>query len=174
MSGKFGMPDMSGITNMLSSLERNQPSLSEYRPIIPDKRSRTEIREDFEKELQALDKDAIEKLKDDICAMEQYSEEYSNSKNDVENALVKFLRFYDKFEDLNSEESRKVALKEQELKLEAKHDWAEKFRLFFFRVLASVLFIVTLFTIGYIEKEYDWATLPMSKYISTMPSPVSK
>ncbi|ELH7496491.1 hypothetical protein ACSYON_004354 [Vibrio vulnificus] len=174
MSGKFGMPDMSGITNMLSSLERNQPSLSEYRPIIPDKRSRTEIREDFEKELQALDKDAIEKLKDDICVMEQYSEEYSNSKNDVENALVKFLRFYDKFEDLNSEESRKVALKEQELKLEAKHDWAEKFRLFFFRVLASVLFIVTLFTIGYIEKEYDWATLPMSKYISTMPSPVSK
>ncbi|ELB2152578.1 hypothetical protein QNS29_004766 [Vibrio parahaemolyticus] len=174
MSGKFGMPDMSGITKVLSSLERNQPSLSEYSPIIPDKRSRTEIREDFEKELQALDKDAIEKLKDDVCAMDQYSEEYSNSKNDVENALVKILRFYDKFENLNSEESRKVALKEQELKLEAKHDWAEKFRLFFFRVLASVLFIVTLFTIGYIEKEYDWATLPMSKYISTMPSPVSK
>ncbi|CAH6820495.1 conserved hypothetical protein [Vibrio chagasii] len=174
MSGKFGIPDMSKITNVLSSLEQNQPSLSEYRPIIPDKRSRTEIREDFEKELKALDKYAIEKLKDDICAMEQYSEEYSKSKNDVENALVKILRFYDKFEDLNSEESRKVGLKEQELKLEAKHDWAEKFRLFFFRVLASVLFIVTLFTIGYIEKEYDWATLPMSKYISTMPAPVSK
>ncbi|WP_367989478.1 hypothetical protein AB2S62_19820 [Vibrio sp. NTOU-M3] len=79
MSGKFGMPDMSGITKVLSSLERNQPSLSEYSPIITDKRSRTEIREDFEKELKALDKAAIEKLKDDICAMEQYSEEYSNS-----------------------------------------------------------------------------------------------
>jgi len=63
-------------------------------------------------------------------------------------------------------EIRKIALKEKELKLEAKHDWAEKFRLYFFRVLASLLFIITLFTIGYIEKEYEWATLPLSKYVS--------
>ncbi|MEZ9178309.1 hypothetical protein ACP43V_08670 [Vibrio genomosp. F10 str. 9ZC157] len=174
MSGKFRMPDMAKMANVLSSMESSQTNLPNYKPLIPDKRSRTEIRDDFEKELKALNKDAIEKLKNDICDMDQYSEEYNNSKNDIENALIKILRFYDKFEDLNSEESRKVALKEQELKLEAKHDWAEKFRLFFFRVLASVLFIVTLFSIGYIEKEYDWATLPMSKYMSVIPPSASK
>jgi len=37
-----------------------------YIPPVPDKRSRTEIREDFEKELVALDKKALIELKETI------------------------------------------------------------------------------------------------------------
>ncbi|NAW97339.1 MULTISPECIES: hypothetical protein [unclassified Vibrio] len=138
--------------------------------LIPDTRSRTERQDDFEKKLKDLDKNAIEKLKLSLA----HSQWDSNIIRDVDLALEKLLKFYNDFEDLNSQESRKIAWKEKDLKVEAKYDWKAKSRLFFFRVLASVLFIVTLFTIGYIEKEYDWATLPMSKYITTIPSSVSK
>lgn len=137
---------------------------------VPDNRSRTERREDFEKDLSALDKKALIELKDQIIDLNNYSSSQSDLweyKGDIENSLIKLIRYIDKFEDLNSDESRKVALKEQELKLEAKHDWAEKFRLFFFRVLATGLFIASLFIMGYIEHNYDWARLPLSKYIKT-------
>ncbi|OJI53400.1 hypothetical protein [Vibrio vulnificus] len=162
---KFNISDVMAGLNRANSLK-----VPPIQPIIKDTRSRAERREDFDRRLKQLDRDTIEKLKEDIINADEYSEEYMACKKDVEDALIKFLRFYDEFEDLNSEESRKVALKEQELKLAAKHDWAEKFRLFFFRILASVLFIVSLFTIGYIEKEYEWATLPLSKYVSSVPA----
>lgn len=143
-----------------------------YIPPVPDKRSRTEIREDFEKELVALDKKALIELKETIIDISEYDSGESKlwaHKDDIENSIVKLIRYLDKFEDLNSEESRKVALKEKELKLEARHDWAEKSRLFFFRILATVLFIASLFIMGYIEHNYDWARLPLSKYIKTVP-----
>ncbi len=136
------------------------PSIS-----VPDKRSRAEVREDFERELEELDLSALEDLKQKALDASE-PEEFFDLKDDLENSLVKFLRFYSAFEDLNSEESRKVSLKEKELKLDARHDWSNKFRLFFFRVLASVLLVVTLFGIGYIENRYDWAKLPMTKYFS--------
>ncbi|WP_133151118.1 hypothetical protein [Vibrio cyclitrophicus] len=139
-------------------------------PILSDRRTRAERREDFEKRLGTIDKDFISNLKETVIQSEINSNEYQNCKEDIEDTLIKFLRLYDEFKDLNSEESRKVALKEQELRVEAKHDWAEKFRLFFFRILASILFIISLFSIGYIEKEYDWATLPLSKYVSVAPT----
>jgi hypothetical protein len=153
-------------------LERSVPNFNpqQYMPVRDD-RSRAEVREDLERELEALDFDALERLKEKaIDTMDP--ELFIELKNDLENSLVKFLRFYRKFEDLNSEESRKIALKEKELKLEARHDWASKFRLFFFRILASVLLIFTLFGIGYVEHSYDWARLPMTKYFSpAMPQP---
>jgi hypothetical protein len=113
-------------------------------PKIPkiDKRSRAEIREDFEKDLTALDKKALIQLKDNIIDLSENDSNQSgmlSHKDEIENSLIKFIRYIDKFEDLNSEESRKVALKEQELKLDARHDWAEKFRLFFFRLLAIMI-----------------------------------
>ena len=144
---------------------------------VPDKRSRKEIREDFEKELVALDKKTLIELKEtiiDIRDNELGESKLWAHKDDIENSIEKLIRYIDKFEDLNSEESRKVALKETELKLEAKHDWAEKSRLFFFRVLATALFIASLFIIGYIEHNYDWARLPLSKYIKTAPIEPSK
>ncbi|TGG93834.1 hypothetical protein E4656_06465 [Natronospirillum operosum] len=136
-------------------------------PSLParDNRTRAEVREDFDKELEELDFAALEELKEKALDATE-PEGFFELKDDLENSLVKFLRFYRAFEGLNSEESRKVALKEQELKLEARHDWASKFRLFFFRILASALLVFTLFGIGYIEYQYDWARLPMTKYFS--------
>lgn len=163
---KFDLSKM--MTNANEMVNRTRPRF-EASP-VPLNRTRAEIREDFNNRLKKLDIQAIDKLSKVVIKADKYSEEYQNCKADIEDALRKFLRYYNEFEDLNSEESRKVSLKEQELKLEAKHDWAEKCRLFFFRILASVLFIVSLFTIGYIEKEYDWATLPLSKYVSSAPA----
>jgi len=136
------------------------------KPIIPDNRSRAERREDFEKKLKSLDKKTIEDLKDRVIEIRE-PEDLMALKEDIEDSLIKFIRFYDRFEDLNSEESRKVALKEKELKLDAHYDWREKARLFLFRILGSALVVVTLFAIGYIEHEYEWARLPMSKYLNT-------
>ncbi|MBR9857736.1 MAG: hypothetical protein GYB38_08505 [Gammaproteobacteria bacterium] len=136
------------------------------RPIVQDNRSRAEVREDFEKKLKSIDMSVIEGLKDKIIDIRE-PEEMMALKEDIEDSLIKFIRYYERFEDLNSDESRKVALKEKELKLESRYDWREKARLFFFRVLGSALVIVTLFVIGYVEHEYEWAHLPMSKYLST-------
>ena len=158
MAGRF---DISSIMNNIDSLTGNR-SFEIPSPIIPDNRSRAERREDFEKRLKSLDKKAIEDLKERVIETSD-SEELMNLKEDIEDSLVKFIRFYDRFEDLNSEESRKVALKEKELKLDARYDWREKSRLFLFRILGSALVVVTLFAIGYIEHEYEWARLPMSK-----------
>jgi len=136
------------------------------KPIIPDNRSRAERREDFEKKLKSLDKKTIENLKDRVIEIRE-PEDLMALKEDIEDSLIKFIRFYDRFDDLNSEESRKVSLKEKELKLDARYDWREKARLFLFRILGSALVVVTLFAIGYIEHEYEWARLPMSKYLNT-------
>lgn len=162
MAGRF---DISNIMSGLSTMTENRP-YDMTGPIIPDKRSRSEVREDFEKKLKSLDKDAIEDLKAKLVEAHD-PEEVMALKEDIEDSLIKFIRYYDHFEDLNSDESRKVALKEKELKLDARYDWREKARLFFFRVLGSVLVVITLFVIGYIEHEYDWARLPMSKYLNT-------
>ena len=160
MADRFDMSKiLGGLANLPAPSSYSTPALS-----LPDKRTRAEIREDFEKELAALDFKEIEGLKEKLLDIRE-AKDIMPLKEDIENSLIKFLRYYDKFEDLNSEESRKVALKEKELALEAKHDWKEKFRLFIFRILASILLIVTLFAIGYIEHEYEWARLPMSKYL---------
>ena len=163
MAGRF---DPSRIMHGFQGL--TDESASDYElPSIPvrDNRSRAEVREDFERKLEELDLEAIELLKEKAVNIIE-PDEFFKLKDDLENSLIKFLRFYRTFQDLNSEESRKVALKEKELKLEAKHDWRSKFRLFFFRILASALLVVTLFAIGYIEHQYDWARLPMTKYFS--------
>lgn len=162
MAGRF---DLSNMMSGLSTLAENRP-FEMSAPIVPDKRSRAEIREDFEKKLKALDKNAIEDLKDKILDIHD-PKELMSLKEDIEDSLLKLIRYYDQFEDLNSSESRKVALKEKELKLDARYDWREKARLFFFRILGSALVVVTLFAIGYIEHEYEWARLPMSKYLNT-------
>ncbi len=139
-----------------------------------DRRSRAEIREDFESTLRKIDKEQIESLIDFLNNIENdgnesIEEKILKEKDSLENTLIKFSRCIKKFDVLNSDEERKLHLKEKELRLEASHDWKDKFRLFFFRGLASALLIVTLFTIGYIEHEYEWAHLPMSKYLKVSP-----
>lgn len=166
MAGRFsGVPDILKTAKTLSDINTAPISLP---PI--DKRSRADRKEDLEKELAALDKNSLIVLHDEIHDLSDdprlNESSIGDHKKDIETALRKLIKHIDEFEDLNSAESRKVALKEKELKLESLHDWKEKGRLFFFRVLASALFICTIFAVGYIEKEYDWATLPLSKYIT--------
>jgi DNA-directed RNA polymerase subunit F len=171
MDTKF--PGLSAITEAFKNLPQ-MPKVAPYRPLIPDNRTRSERREDFEKELAALDKDALTKLLERIKEITERYEGYENAlwenKDDIQNAISKLIKYIDKFENLNSEEARKIEFKRRELALETSHDWKEKFRTFFFRILASILFISTLFAIGYIEHEYEWARLPLSKYVSPAPS----
>ncbi len=162
MVGRF---ELHSVMKNIDALTRNM-NFEIPKPIIPDNRSRAERREDFEKKLKSLDKKTIENLKDRVIEIRE-PEDLMALKEDIEDSLIKFIRFYDRFDDLNSEESRKVSLKEKELKLDARYDWREKARLFLFRILGSALVVVTLFAIGYIEHEYEWARLPMSKYLNT-------
>ena len=163
--------DIDRITRQLGPFKNMKiPTMKAPDPLTPmlDKRSRSERREDFERKLKELDKPTLIQLLDDIKDVSNY-EDLWDYKSDLQNTVSKLIRYMNEFDDLNSDESRKIALKEQELKLESKHDWAGKFRLFFFRILATVLFVISLFTIGYIEHNYDWAKLPLSKYIKTTP-----
>ncbi len=163
----------SKISDVMKSLDNiNRYDIPAVKPALPkmDNRSRAERREDLEKELSEIDKKTLLELKEKILNANDPDKLFI-FKNDIENTTIKFLRYIDKYEELNSIESRKVDLKEKELQLEAKHDWAEKTRLFFFRILATILFISSLFIIGYIEHTYDWARLPLSKYIKNSSVP---
>ncbi|WP_231758797.1 hypothetical protein [Microbulbifer elongatus] len=157
----------SGIPNALKTFSDKSLDFPHLRK--QDNRTRQERREDFEEELGKIDRAFLEDIKNTVLNS-QSKEELWSLKEEVENCLIKFSRYFDSFENFNAEETRKVELKKRELKLEARHDWSSKFRLFFFRVLASFLLIVTLFSIGYIEHEYEWARLPMSKYLKIAPS----
>jgi hypothetical protein len=175
MSNRF--PDLSAISEVMKNFS-TPPKFDSYKPLIPDNRTRSERREDFEKELATLDKPELKALLNQIEALSAYDDDHENAlwnqKVNIENAITKFIKYIDKFETLNSEERRKLDLKREELKLEVSHDWKEKFRTFFFRILASALFISTLFAIGYIEHEYEWARLPLSKYVSPIPAAPGK
>jgi phosphoenolpyruvate carboxylase len=162
MAGPFDFSNM--ISNINALTAKNQFEIA--RPMIPDNRTRSERREDFERRLEGIDKKSLEDLKE-IISNASSSDELMELKEDIEDSLTKFIQYYDQFNNLNSEESRKVALKEKELKLDARYDWREKARLFLFRILGSALVVATLFAIGYIEHEYEWARLPMSKYLNT-------
>lgn len=100
-------------------------------PIINDTRVRSERNKYFEEKLKSLDKKTIEELKGMVVDARD-PDALMILKEDIEVSLIKFIRFYDLLEDLNSEESRKIALKEKELKLDARYDWREKARLFLF------------------------------------------
>jgi len=132
----------------------------------PDHRSRQERKDDFEKKISGIDKEWLAALKNRVKELPSDDHPYLNIKDDMEDALIKFTRYIDQFEHFNSEEERQLAYRKKELKAEAGHDWKEKSRLLFFRVLSTTLFIASLFAIGYIEHNYDWARLPMAKYLN--------
>ena len=101
MVGRF---NLDGITNPLQRMQ-----MPEYTPPsipVPDNRSRTERREDFEKDLSALDKKALIELKEQIIDLSEHGSGSSDlwaHKEDIENSLIKLIRYIDKFEDLNSD-----------------------------------------------------------------------
>ena len=146
----------------MNSRASNLPSIN------VDSRSRAERLEDLDKALADIDLDKIRAIVKVFKTTDVFDDSVTDKlKSDVTNTLEKFARYFNEFQELNSEGSRKIELKQEELKLEVQHDWKAKWRLFFFRVLATVLFISTLFVVGYIEHSYDWARLPMSKYLNT-------
>jgi hypothetical protein len=144
-----------------------------FSDVFKDERSRADKNEDVQKKLDALDEGTLIQLLHTVQAISVFKEgsqaEFWNHKEDLENSLHKLIRDLNKTDDLNSEESRKISLKKQELELDTRHDWKEKFRLFFFRILTTTLFVISLFAIGYIEDSYEWAKLPLSKYVKTAP-----
>lgn len=149
--------------------ERPEPiaSLKDFVP--PDNRTRAERREDLERSLSGIDREGLRELVnivDDVAGSSVKSPAILKERlSDIKHALMKFEKLHDEFLHLNSQEDRRISYRDKELRLEALHDWKDKFRLFFFRVLASVLFVVMVFAIGYIEHEYDWARLPLAKYM---------
>jgi hypothetical protein len=135
-----------------------------------DNRSRAELKEDFETEILKIDREKIKLLIDTLKKVKndkgiQQSKIKDLQENTI-NTLIKYERTISTFEALNSDLAVQLDYKKNELKFTTKADWRDKFRLFFFRVLWTLLFVVSLFAVGYIEQEYDWAHLPMSKYFN--------
>lgn len=158
------------VPGIFDSIRLNSPKIPTVKPV--DRRSRADKREDFENKLSKIDKNQLDLLITFLQEIESENTQdiesrFLNERESLENALIKFSKYITKFQHLNSEMERKLDLKEKELELEASHDWKNKFRLFFFRGMASALLIITLFAIGYIEHTYDWAHLPMSKYLES-------
>ncbi len=132
-----------------------------------DTRTRQEHREDFEKKLSQIDEKWLNQLQADLITFKHSDPKKQDQIHDnLTIALTKFTRYIDEFKLHRTDEERKLSYKKKELHIQATHDWKNKFRLFFFRVLASALLVATLFAIGYIEHEYDWARLPLSKYFN--------
>ncbi len=151
----------------LEKVHRGIPSLGTQKN---DDRNRAEIKEDFETEILKIDQDTIELL---IVTWEEIQDneevtldEVSGLKEDTINTLIKYQRTINTFKELNSDLAVRLDYKKNELKFITLADWKSKFRLFFFRILWTLLFVSSLFTVGYIEQEYEWAHLPMSKYFS--------
>ncbi|WP_303903047.1 hypothetical protein [Thiohalomonas denitrificans] len=89
MAGRF---DPSSIMQNLQALS---DSVGGYEPPqirVPDNRTRAEVREDFEKRLEELDLAALEELKDKAIDADE-PEDFFVLKDDLENSLIKFLRF---------------------------------------------------------------------------------
>ncbi|SMM98222.1 hypothetical protein SPONL_2060 [uncultured Candidatus Thioglobus sp.] len=133
-----------------------------------DYRSRAEQKEDFETKILEIDQKKIRLLVDVWKKIENNKEikllEVKDLEESTINTLIKYQRTISTFEVLNSDLAVQLDYKKNELKFIAMADWKNKFRLFFFRILWTILFVGSLFVVGYIEKEYEWANLPMSKY----------
>ena len=161
--------------NINEPLKRTIPKIT-----IPslDNRSRAERREDFETEILKIDQKKIKLLIDVLKKVKKHEDivesEITDLQENVINTLTKYERTISTFEALNSDLAVQLDYKKNELKFTAKADWKNKFRLFFFRVLWTLLFVSSLFAVGYIEQEYEWAHLPMSKYFDNQNMSVKK
>ncbi len=151
----------------LEKVHRGIPSLGTQKN---DDRNRAEIKEDFETEILKVDQERVELL---IVAWEEIQDnkeitldKVSYLKENTIYTLIKYQRTINTFKELNSDLAVRLDYKKNELKFITWADWKSKFRLFFFRILWTLLFISSLFAVGYIEQEYEWAHLPMSKYFS--------
>lgn len=176
LKGMKGVFDSAGKTkDLLDSLEPpDQPnfeSILNHKPEVNipdlqsiDNRSRTEKKEDREFELALIDFDdineALEFMEDPSVVESMDDDALIEKKKLVVDCLEKFSRYKAEFEELNSDHYRRIKLKQHELFIEANADWKEKWRTFWFRVLGSLLLIITLFAIGTIHHHVNWLYLP--------------
>ncbi|MDW6004448.1 hypothetical protein [Vibrio mangrovi] len=151
---------------------------------------RTRLINDLNKSLDGLDieflKDLRKRTHDAVFDYKRDPDGYNKLQDDLDDALRKFIATFDEFERLNSEHERKLAFKEAELELDnkqlasrlhaiaeenrikAKYDWGEKLRHLFIKSMGTALFIALLLLVGWLVKNYEWATLPYSSLFKTI------
>ncbi len=168
-----GLKGLAHASDYLNEQILNRPTL--------DNRTSQERREDEKKFLDSITENEIEKYKEKLETLNNLflngdKEIIADRRSEFDSMFVRLTHVLDRYKHdisqykhLNSDYSRKIELKKSELSLEASADWRSKWRLFLFRVLGTLLFITAIFAIGYLEKNYDWATLPLSKYVSSAP-----
>lgn len=135
-----------------------------------DRRSRQEIRDDYTQKLAEISKDEIRQAINFLNSSDFSdfnAEEHDKEIDFINDCLVKLERYKDDFESLNSEHSRRINLKREELKLDADADLSEKWRTFRFRILGSGLLIITLFLLGTLNHHITWLHLPFERIFST-------
>lgn len=173
ISGGLHHTKLAGIMKDLSKTQLGSVT-HPFEPIktrIPDLRSSEQRRADKEQELAKIDKQSISSalnVINDFIKQDRATSTLSLTAeaNNIKNCLLKFEKYIDDLEEANSDKARKIALKKEEQKLDAKYDFWEKVRLFGFRVLGSILLIVTVFAIGTIDAKVEWLHLPLSSYIN--------
>ena len=130
-------------------------------------RNRTEV--NYEQRLASINEEEIQVLIDNLRIIEQKLDNDDNFEYRFfqvnRDALSILLNHKRDFEQHTSELEQKLRYKQKEIDIEKRADWAAKFRLFFFRTLGAMLLVVTLFSIGFIEHNYEWARLPLSSYL---------
>jgi len=133
-----------------------------------DMRTRQERKDDRQIELSKLNiddiRDALEYMRNEDSELREPESVTRNHQLVVDN-LELFLQHKTTFEDLNSDHSRRIALRKNELDIEADADLKEKWRTFKFRVLGSGLLVATLFVIGTINHHVSWLHLPFESLL---------
>lgn len=158
-------------SSLFNSTSRLEPIPSPIKPLSlrMDNRTRAEINEDYEKRLASIKVEDVNRLIGKLSSIEKKLEDDDDSNYKLfqanRDALTILLRYKEDFERHTSEMEQRLRYKQREVNIEKRADWAEKFRLFFFRTLGAALLVITLFTVGYIEHNYEWARLPLSAYL---------
>lgn len=203
LSGMAGMKSplpssIERVTNRLARAESSLPNIEMLSKISPSalepvkKMSLPRGADKIKEALESVDSDSLKALRMSLKNVEFDS--YDNSgeeidnyllKQNIDDALARFIETINIFEDLNSEHNRKVALKaaeyeldhqnlqnkltfqNEEAKIKAKYDWREKWRHLIIKSLGTALFITLLMFVGWLIHTYEWAHLPYSNLFKT-------
>ncbi len=195
------------IGNRLSRLSSDVDASEAYTPasLIPSQKSISRLINprspiEIEEALKSIDKKRLKELKGQLRDFDlsikssRYPDEgqlvdADDLKENIEDALSKFISCIEEFEDFNSQHARSLSLKaaeyelehqnmknklelqDAEAKLKAQYDWKEKWRHLFIKSLGTILFIGILLVVGSLVNKYDWLHLPYSSLFKSIPLP---
>jgi hypothetical protein len=92
--------------------------------------------------------------------------ERNTNKQYVVDKLIKDLKTQiETYQNNNTEIQKQIYTQKALNRIDAWSDFFGKIRTFGFSILGSILFVITIFGIGYIEKNVDGAYLPLAKYV---------